>query len=146
VVGGTLVTTAEAVVTACDGHEHIGTPHDPLVLTATGLYGHYDGGTAAFNLPLDAGSAIGNGTQATISFDFDGNSVVDRTETYNYFATNDVAGWEIYSQNQQLAAHSGQYADFTGGGVTVEIWNTFGSGDVHLKAGAGLVLPHDLWI
>jgi endoglucanase Acf2 len=146
VVGGTLVTTAEAVVTACDGHEHIGTPHDPLVLTATGLYGHYDGGTAAFNLPLDAGSFIGNGTQATISFDFDGNSVVDRTETYNYFATNDVAGWEIYSQNQQLAAHSGQYADFTGGGVTVEIWNTFGSGDVHLKAGAGLVLPHDLWI
>jgi hypothetical protein len=28
----------------------------------------------------------------------------------------------------------------------VDIWNTFGSGDVHLKAGASLVLPHDLWI
>jgi hypothetical protein len=98
-----------------------------------------------FNLPLDAGSSIGNGTQATINFDFDGNAVVDRTETYNYFATNDIAGWEVYSQDQQLVAQSRHYADFIGGSLTVDIWNTFGGGDVHLKAGASLVLPHDLW-
>lgn len=141
-----LVTTSAMMVEASDGREHVGTPHDPLVLTASGLFGDYKGGGIAFDFPLDAGNSIGNATQTKISFDFDGDGDVDRSETYNYFATNDIAGWESYSQNRQMAAASGSYADFTGGSVTMEIWNAFGGGDVQLMAGASVTVPYTLWV
>ena len=42
-----------------------------------------------------------------LSYDFDGNGVIDRVETYTYFPTNDVAGWEVYDETRGLISAEG---------------------------------------
>ena len=113
---------------------------------AEGLHVHYDGGGVSFALPLDAGAGVGNGTQLRLAFDFDGNGATDRTETWQYFATNDTVGWESYSQARGLNGASGAYADFTGGSVTAEVWNVIGNAPVTLHGGASVILPYSGWL
>ena len=141
-----LSTPDDAVVASAGGGHYIDQPHDPVVFTAEGLYGHYDGGGASFALPLDAGTGVGNGTQLRLSFDFDGNGTTDRTETWQYFETNNTAGWENYSQARGLTSASGAYADFTGGSVTAEVWNAIGTSAVTLHEGASVTLPYHDWL
>ena len=113
---------------------------------ADGLHASYAGGASTFSLPLDAGTGIGNGTQLRLSFDFDGNGTTDRTETWQYFETNNAVGWESYTQARGQNSAAGAYADFTGGSVTAEVWNAIGNGPVTLHEGATLVLPYTHWL
>ncbi|MBL6613069.1 MAG: hypothetical protein ISP45_03575 [Reyranella sp.] len=141
-----LSTPGDVVIASAAGGHYIDQPHDAVVFKAEGLNGHYDGGGTSFTLPVDAGSGVGNGTQLRLSFDFDGNGTTDRTETWQYFETNNVAGWENYTQARGLNSASGAYADFTGGSVTAEVWNTIGTSPVTLHEGASVILPYHGWL
>ena len=66
------------------------------MFTATGLTGAYGGGGTAFDLFVDAGTGVGNATQVRVSYDFTGNGSFDRVETWDYFATDPVTGYEHY--------------------------------------------------
>ena len=67
-------------------------------------------------------------------------------ETWQYFETDNAAGWETYSQGRGLNATAGAYADFTGGSVKAEVWNVIGSTPVTLHQGASVVLPYSHWV
>jgi len=141
-----LSTRGDTFIADAGGGRYIDQPHDAVAFKAEGLHGQYNGGTILFSLPLDAGTGVGNGTQLRLSFDFDGNSALDWTETYQYFATNNAVGWESYSQSRGLNSTSGSYADFDGGSVTAEIWNAIGSSPVTLREGASVILPYSDWM
>ncbi|MBL0899965.1 MAG: hypothetical protein IBJ17_14860, partial [Reyranella sp.] len=141
-----LSTQGDTVVAGAGGGHYVGQPHDAAVFTADDLYAQYAGSNVAFALPLDAGTGIGNGTQLRLTFDFDGNGTADRTETWQYFETNDAAGWETYTQARGSTGASGAYADFNGGSVTAEVWNAIGSAPVTLQEGAGVLLPYNDWL
>jgi endoglucanase Acf2 len=140
-----LTTAAPVVIGPADGR-FIDQPHDSVVFEADGLSARYAGGNVAFSLPVDAGPAVGNGTQLRLSFDFDGDGATDRTETYGYFATDAAAGWETWSNGNGPAAVDGAFADFTGGSVTAELWNAIGEAPVTLDDGARLILPYTGWL
>ncbi|SCF32468.1 beta-1,3-glucanase family protein [Micromonospora mirobrigensis] len=129
---------------AAAGSNHDGTPADPQVFTAHGLTGTWTGGTSAFDLAVDASTAVGDGVQVRISYDLTGDGTVDRSETYAYFATDPVPGWEHYRQSQGLRTASGAYGDLAGGTVTVEVWNAIGATPTSLGVGdsSRIVLPY----
>ncbi|WP_234039648.1 glycosyl hydrolase [Micromonospora coerulea] len=145
--GGTLGGTAGAAgtvsVAAANGN-HDGTPTSPQVFTASGLTGSYTGGTTGFDLAVDAGTAVGNGVQARVSYDLTGDGSFDRVETYNYYATDPVTGVEHYRQTQGLKSATGTLGNLAGGTVRVEVWNAIGSAATNLGVGdaSQLVLPY----
>src|ERR1041384_3599246 len=84
-------------IPSAGGANHDGTPTNPVIYTLSGVNGTYDSTLAtAFNLYVDAGTAVGNGQQVQVQYDFTGDGTWDRTETYNYYATDPVVGWELY--------------------------------------------------
>lgn len=89
-----------------------------------------------FSLYLDAGAHGGAGTQARVSYDFTGDGTYDRIETYQYFATNDVAGWEAYSAGQGIKAASGSFSNLSNGTLRLELWNAIGNGRVAVRTSA----------
>src|SRR5262245_12994601 len=109
--GGGLSGTAGASgtnsVPSAGGGNHDGTPFQPLVYTSGPTTLTFNGGAPTFDLFLDAGSAVGNGTQVRISYDLTGNGSWDRLETYHYFATDPVPGFEHYTQAAGLASTTG---------------------------------------
>jgi endoglucanase Acf2 len=137
--GGALASTAGATgvvaVPAAGGLNYDGTPHNPITFRATGLNFAYTGGSTAFDLFLEAGSSVGNGTQVRVSYDLTGNGSAERVETYRYFATDPVTGYEHYTQNAGLAAASGTLGNLSNGTVTVEIWNAIGTHPTNLGVG-----------
>ena len=142
-LGGTAGTAGSVQVAAANGN-HDGTPANPQVFTATGLTGTYTGGTTGFDLAVDAGTAVGNGVQARVSYDLTGDGTFDRVETYNYFATDPVTGVEHYRQTQGLKSASGTLGNLANGTVKVEVWNAIGSAPTTLGIGnsSQLVLPY----
>src|ERR1041384_8408997 len=100
--GGALSQTAgtNAVsdsVPSAGGANHDGTPTNPVIYTLSRVNGTYDSTlSTAFSLYVDAGPAAGNGQQVQVHTDFTGDGTWDRTETYNYYATDPVVGWELY--------------------------------------------------
>ena len=74
---------------------------------STGLTASYGGGTTAFALAVDSGTAVGNAAQLRVSYDLTGNGSWDRVETYRYFATDPVSGAENYTQRVGLLSSSG---------------------------------------
>jgi hypothetical protein len=135
--------TAGTLTLAAAAGQHDGTPHAARVFQATGLRGTYRGGGTAFDLALDAGSAVGNASQVRVSYDLTGNGSVDRVETYRYFATDPVPGYEHYTQAAQLQSSSGALGDLAGGTVTVEVWSAIGNAPTTLAVGntSRLTLP-----
>jgi endoglucanase Acf2 len=137
--GGSLGASAAAgsdTVASAGGTNHDGTPYQPLVYTASGLTMAYTGGTTGFDLSLDS-AAVGNGQQVRISYDLTGDGTWDRTETYRYFATDPVPGWEHYRETAGLRSASGALGDLNGGKVKIELWSaiggaasTVGTGDI----------------
>ncbi|WP_166846439.1 glycosyl hydrolase [Isoptericola sp. BMS4] len=125
------------------GANHDGTPHEPAVFTATGVTASYDGGATAFALPVDAGTTVGLGVQARVSYDLTGDGSWDRTETYAYFATDPVPGAETYAAAGRLADASGSLGDLACGTVRLEVWSAIGDGEPVLTTGpdATLTLP-----
>lgn len=121
-----------------------GTPHNPQVFTATGLNASYNNGVTNFDLYADAGTGVGNATQVRVSYDFTGNGSWDRLETYNYFATDPVAGYQHYTQASGVKTSTGTFAGLANGSVRVEVWSAIGNGPTTLGIGnqSRVVLPY----
>ncbi|MEH0843736.1 beta-1,3-glucanase family protein [Micromonospora sp. CPCC 205711] len=135
---GTLTGTAGpagALTLAAANGNHDGSPVNARSFTARGLTGRYTGGATAFDLTVDAGTAVGDGVQARVSYDLTGDGTVDRVETYAYFATDPVPGGEHYRQTQGIRSASGALGDLAGGTVTIEVWNAIGATPTSLAVG-----------
>lgn len=63
-----------------------------------------------------------------MSYDRTGDGSWDRTETYHYFATDPVAGYEHYTQAKGLKSATGSLGDLANGKVRIEVWNAIGGG------------------
>jgi chitodextrinase len=120
---------ASVSIPSAGGANHDGTPTNAVTFTATGLSGSYASGATAFSLYVDSGACVGNGIQARVSYDFNGDGTYDRVETYNYFATNDLAGLETYSQAQGLRSATGSLGSFSAGAgrVQLQLWSAIGN-------------------
>ncbi|MFJ6199836.1 glycosyl hydrolase [Micromonospora sp. NPDC092111] len=123
---GTAGSAATATVPGSGGGNHDGTPYNPVVFTARGLNLAYAGGQTGFDLFLDAGQSVGNGVQARVSYDLTGDGTFDRVETYRYFATDPVPGYEHYTQGAGLVAGVGTLGNLSNGTVQVEVWSAIG--------------------
>ncbi|WP_418959421.1 glycosyl hydrolase [Streptomyces tritici] len=150
---GGLLTTATGgtpgsdTIPSAGGANHDGTPYRPLVYEARGVNGTLrPGASTAFRLPVDAGTAVGLGQQARVSYDLTGDGTFDRTETYHYFATDPVAGWEEYNQSRGLKSATGTLGNLRNGTVRLEVWSAIGNADSRLRTGtdtAVVVVPYD---
>ncbi|MEU5910031.1 glycosyl hydrolase [Micromonospora sp. NPDC047527] len=136
---GAAGSAATTTVVAANGN-HDGTPTNARVFTATGLNLAYSGGQTAFDLFLDAGTAVGNGVQVRISYDLTGNGSWERVETLRYFATDPVPGYEHYTQNAGLASATGTLGALVNGTVRVEVWSAIGNNPTTLGIGNQSVL------
>jgi endoglucanase Acf2 len=139
---GTAASAGTVSIPAANGNWD-GTPHNPATFTATGLTGTYSGGATTFDLFADAGTGVGNAIQIRVSYDLTGNGSFERVETYRYFATDPVTGWEHYTQASGLHSSSGALGNLAGGAVRVEVWTAIGTGAMTLGTGnqSRVVLP-----
>ncbi|MFE0385332.1 glycosyl hydrolase [Streptomyces bungoensis] len=140
-LAGTAGSDGSVTVTSGDGTNHDGTPYQPVTLTAKGLNLKYNGATTTFDLSVDAKQAVGNGVQMRVSYDCTGDGSWDRVETYRYFATDPITGWEHYRDTQGLLASQGTMCgSLTGGTVRAEVWNAIGNNPSTLGTGSLSVL------
>ncbi|MGP3981608.1 glycoside hydrolase family 16 protein [Streptomyces sp. KR80] len=124
-----------ATLASAGGTNHDGTPHQQQTFVSSGITRKYSGGSTQFDLFVDAGSTVANGQQVRVSYDLTGDGSWDRTETYHYFATDPVAGYEHYTQSLGLKSASGSLGDMVNGKVRVEVWNAIGNGVSTLGTG-----------
>lgn len=146
---------AVTMVASAEGGRHFDAPVGAQSFRIDGISGSYRLGEATgFALPLDAGNHVGNGTQARVSYDFDGDGNADRVEAYAFFASNDVFDWESYTAGHGLVSAIGAFEDLVHGSVQIDVWNVIGHGEVALltdmleegQPQAVLVLPYDdMW-
>ncbi|HBF82840.1 MAG TPA: 1,3-beta-glucanase [Streptomyces sp.] len=127
-LGAAQSAASSVTVASAGGGNYDGTPHSPQTFTATGVTRAYDGGSTQFDVFADSGTTIANGQQVKVSYDRTGDGTWDRTETYQYFATDPVPGYEHYTQAKGLKASTGSHGNLVGGTVKVEIWNAIGNG------------------
>ncbi|MEV6522820.1 glycosyl hydrolase [Longispora sp. NPDC051575] len=128
---GTLGGTAPAgtaPVASAGGTNHDGVPTNASVFAASGLNVTRSAGTTTFDLFVDAGSTVANGTQVRVSYDLTGDGTWDRVETYRYFATDPAPGWEHYTTSVGLSSATGTPGNLTNGRVRLEVWNAIGNG------------------
>ncbi len=128
---------ATDTVPSAGGGTFNGTPNNPLVYLVSNVSGTYNSTkSTTFSLYVDAGTNVGDATQARVSYDFTGDGTYDRVETYNYFATNDVAGWEQYTQARGLQSSSGSFANLSNGRIRIEVWSAIGTHTTALRTSA----------
>ncbi|GLU48061.1 glycosyl hydrolase [Nocardiopsis ansamitocini] len=130
---------AGLTIPSAGGANHDGAPANPVVFEIEDLTGTRASGTTQFSLPVDSGASVGNAVQARVSYDLTGDGTFDRVETYRYFATNDLPGWETYAQSQGIASSTGTLGDLNGGTVRLELWSALGahSSEVRINAPDG---------
>ncbi|MEU6763928.1 glycosyl hydrolase [Streptomyces sp. NPDC046853] len=139
--GGTLTTATGATagsdtLASAGGANHDGTPNQPQVYEAKKVNGTLTAGkSTTFRLQVDAGTAVGLGQQARISYDLTGDGTFDRTETYQYFATDPVNGWEGYSEGRGLKSATGSLGNLKNGTVRLEVWSAIGNAPAKLRTG-----------
>ncbi len=129
---------ATDAVPSAGGKKYDGVPNAPLVYTIGGLHGAYEaGGKTRFALYADAYARAGTAVQARVVYDFDGNGTADRVETYRYFAVNNVANWELYTEviRSGLLSATGAFADFRGGSICFEVWSALGNDPIYVRTG-----------
>ncbi|TDC67996.1 family 16 glycosylhydrolase [Streptomyces hainanensis] len=124
-----------ATLASAGGVNRDGTPYQAQTFTANGVTGAYTGGSTAFDLLVDAGTTIANGQQVRVSYDRTSDGSWDRVETYRYFASDPVPGYEHYTQTAGLTSSTGSLGDMTNGRVRVEVWNAIGNGASTLGTG-----------
>ncbi|WP_033339979.1 glycosyl hydrolase [Catenuloplanes japonicus] len=134
-LNGTAAGAGSVSISSAGGANYDGTPHNPTTFTATGVTNTYNGGSTAFDLYVDAGTGVGLGTQVRVSYDLTGDGTFDRVETYRYFATDPVGGYEHYTQAAGLASSSGALGNLRNGTIKVEVWNAIGNGASTLGVG-----------
>ncbi|WP_222836776.1 glycosyl hydrolase [Cellulomonas flavigena] len=141
--GGTLVPSPGAPgaleVPAARGIDTATEAPDAVVAQATGLNGTATGAATAFDLALDAGTRVGNGTRVSVSYDLTGDGTWDRVEVYRYFATDPVPGPERYTQTVGLDRVTGELGDLRNGTVRVAVWNAIGSSPTSVSTGDSVV-------
>ncbi|MEU8652292.1 glycosyl hydrolase [Streptomyces sp. NPDC048737] len=144
---GRLSTTAATAassdtIRSAGGTNNDGTPKNPVVYEVENVKGALKSGVAtAFDLKVDAGTSVGNAQQARVSYDLTGDGTFERVETFRYFATDPVPGWETYSSARQgLHSATGTLGDLDGGTVRVEVWSALGNTPSTLQVGTGSVL------
>ncbi|MGW0932021.1 glycosyl hydrolase [Streptomyces sp. NPDC002644] len=149
--GGVLTTATDGsagsdTIASAGGTNRDGTPYQPLVYEVKGVNGTLtSGGSTSFRLAVDAGTSVGLGQQARISYDLTGDGTFDRTETYHYFATDPVSGWERYDQTRGLKSATGTLGNLRGGTVRVEVWSAIGNATSRLQTNSDssvLVIPY----
>ncbi|MFF3320854.1 glycoside hydrolase family 16 protein [Streptomyces sp. NPDC002889] len=133
--GDAAASAATATLASAGGANHDGTPNNPQVFTSGPVTRTYNGGATQFDLFVDAGSTVANGQQVRVSYDHTGDGTWDRTETYQYFATDPVAGYEHYTQARGLRSATGTHGNLTNGRVRVEVWSAIGNGPSTLGIG-----------
>jgi hypothetical protein len=140
VTGGLSLTPGTGVssdtVPAGNGVTHDGTPTNPITYKITGLNGTYNGGATSFKLYLDSGTAVANGIQLEVLYDFTGDGTADRTEIYHYFATDNRVGWELYNESAGSESSSGAFGNMANGTVTIKLWNAIGTHVAMVNASA----------
>ncbi len=141
--GGVLSTTAgtsgsSVTIASAGGVNHDGVVTNPQTFTITGLTRTYNAGNSTFDLFVDSGAGVGNGVQVKVSYDFTGDGTWDRTETYHYFSTNNVAGWEDYNQTSfgGLESSTGAYSNLSNGKVMIQVWSAIGTATSTLSVNA----------
>jgi hypothetical protein len=123
-------------IPADNGTTFDGTPHNPLIYKITGVNGTYNSGATQFTLFVDSKTAVANGIQLQVLYDFTGSGTFSRTETYHYFPTNDVTGFESYTQAQGLESSSGTFTNLSNGTIEIKVWNAIGTNSSFLNASA----------
>ncbi|GAA3609220.1 glycosyl hydrolase [Microlunatus ginsengisoli] len=121
--------TLPAANCQCDG-----TPTNAKTFTASGVSATLTG-APTFDLFVDAGTGVGSATQVRISYDLTGNGSWDRVETYRYFPTDPIPGYEHYTQNQQLLSSTGTLGNLSGGKIKIEVWSAIGNQPTTLGVG-----------
>jgi endoglucanase Acf2 len=141
----TGTTSGSDTVASAGGVNRDGTPYQPLVYEVKQVNGTLTpGGSTAFRLQLDAGTAVGLGQQARVSYDLTGDGTFERTETYRYFASDPVPGWETYTQSSGLKSATGSLGNLRGGTVRLEVWSAIGNAPAKLRTGtadSALTIP-----
>jgi hypothetical protein len=130
--GGALAadpgSAATAVLGARSGPDAVGDPSTGLTATLEHVTGEFGGLRTTFDVGVDAGANVGNGTRLRVSYDLDGDGSFDRVESYRYFATDPVPGFERYtSANQAMESSEGTLGDISDGTIKVEVWNVLGN-------------------
>ncbi|WP_374940132.1 glycosyl hydrolase [Streptomyces finlayi] len=145
--GGQLTTQAadagsSDTIPSAGGTNRDGTPHNPRVYEVKNVRGALKAGSGtAFTFKVDAGANVGYAQQARVSYDLTGDGTFDRVETFRYFASDPITGWEDYSSARQGAlSASGTLGDLNGGTIRVEVWSALGNGPSTLQVGKGSVL------
>ncbi|MDL2076263.1 glycosyl hydrolase [Streptomyces sp. GXMU-J15] len=150
--GGRLTTATDGTagsdtIASAGGANHDGTPNQPLVYIARGVNGTLTpGASTKFKFQVDAGTTVGLGQQVRVSYDLTGDGTYDRTETYHYFATDPVPGWEQYNQTRGLKSAGGSLGNMKNGTVRLEVWSAIGNGTSRIQTGTEnsvLVIPFD---
>jgi endoglucanase Acf2 len=135
-LAGAAGTTGTAIVVKAAGNND-NQPHSPTTFTATKLNLAYKaGGATAFDISVDAGSSVGNATQVRVSYDLTGNGSFDRVETFRYFATDPVTGYERYRDTVGQVTTTGAFGNLANGTVKVEIWSAIGSAPTTVSLGS----------
>ncbi|WP_432993849.1 glycosyl hydrolase [Dactylosporangium sp. CA-233914] len=122
-------------VTAAYGN-YDGTPHNPVTYQVCGISGSPNGGATQFAFHVDAGTTVGQGIQARVSYDFTNTGSYGRVETYRYFATDPIVGTEQYTQAAGLASSSGTLSAMSNGCVRLELWNAIGNAPTTVRVDA----------
>ncbi|MFJ1567081.1 fibronectin type III domain-containing protein, partial [Streptomyces erythrochromogenes] len=145
--GGQLATQAATsgssdTIRSADGTNRDGTPYNPLVYEVKNVNGALKAGAGtAFTFKVDAGTNVGYAQQARVSYDLTGDGTFDRVETFRYFASDPITGWEDYtSARQGVLSASGSLGNLNGGTIRVEVWSALGNGPSTLQVGTGSVL------
>ncbi|OGT28731.1 MAG: hypothetical protein A2624_05935, partial [Gammaproteobacteria bacterium RIFCSPHIGHO2_01_FULL_42_8] len=110
--------------------------------------GVYDGGEISMNLLVNAvagqGSEVGNAIEARVSIDTNGDGKFDYVKTMNYFPLDGSGNTtENYLQSESGrssgASELGQLGNLSDATIQVEVWKTFGTGDVSVQTGSSSV-------
>ncbi|WP_343617119.1 glycosyl hydrolase [Novosphingobium sp.] len=105
------------------------TPSNQLAYTINGLNGSFNGQGLAFNFSVNA-PEVADIVKLKVSYDFDGDGKIDRTELYDAFAIDANAnGWEDYSTSKLISSTGAAMRDLANGSVKVELWRVSGNGD-----------------
>jgi hypothetical protein len=105
------------------------TPTNQIAYTSTGLNGSFNGQGLAFNFAVNS-PEVADIVKLRVSYDFNGDGKVDRTELYDSFAIDANAnGYEDYSTSKLLSASGSPMQDLKNGSVKVELWRVSGNGD-----------------
>ena len=139
---GSLLAEPGAATTATlaprTGMDAVGDASAGLVLTAEHLNGRFAGSRTAFDIGVDT-RGVGVATRIRVSYDLTGDGTYDRIETYNYFPTDPVPGYERYTADRGIAEVGGDLGALVDGSMKVELWSVLGNAETTVDLATSVV-------